>query len=81
MLLLRSSCRVSGVSDPYRLRVPFRNALLADATPREAYGRAYGFERLMDNLRVIGGPILALALVAAFSVRTAILLSISHRSR
>ena len=63
------------------LRVPFRNALLADATPREAYGRAYGFERMMDNLGAIGGPILALALVAAFSVRTAILLSISHRSR
>ena len=62
------------------LRV-FRNALLADATPREAYGRAYGFERMMDNLGAIGGPILALALVAAFSVRTAILLSISHRSR
>lgn len=58
------------------LRVPARNALLADATPREAYGRAYGFERMMDNLGAIGGPILALALVAAFSVRTAILLSI-----
>jgi MFS family permease len=58
------------------LRVPSRNALLADATPREAYGRAYGFERMMDNLGAIGGPILALALVAAFSVRTAILLSV-----
>jgi MFS family permease len=58
------------------LRVPSRNALLADATPREAYGRAYGFERMMDNLGAIGGPTLALILVAAFSVRTAILLSI-----
>jgi MFS family permease len=58
------------------LRVPSRNALLADATPREAYGRAYGFERMMDNLGAIGGPIVALALVAAFSVRTAILLAI-----
>jgi MFS family permease len=58
------------------LRVPSRNALLADATPREAYGHAYGFERMMDNLGAIGGPILALMLVAAFSVRTAILLSI-----
>jgi MFS family permease len=67
------------------LRVPFRNPLLADATPREAYGRAYGraygFERMMDSLGAIGGPILALALAAPFSVRTAILLSISHRSR
>jgi MFS family permease len=58
------------------LRVPSRNALLADATPSEAYGRAYGFERMMDNLGAIGGPILALVLVAAFSLRTAILISI-----
>lgn len=57
------------------LRVPSRNALLADAVPAEAYGRAYGFERMMDNLGAIGGPLLAIALVAAFSVRTAILLS------
>jgi MFS family permease len=58
------------------LRVPARNALLADVVPAGAYGRAYGFERAMDNLGAVGGPLLALALVAAFSVRTAILLSI-----
>ena len=58
------------------LRVPARNALLADVVPAAAYGRAYGFERAMDNLGAVGGPLLALALVAAFSVRTAILLSI-----
>jgi MFS family permease len=58
------------------LRVPARNALLADVVPPGAYGRAYGFERAMDNLGAVGGPLLALALVAAFSVRTAILLSI-----
>jgi MFS family permease len=58
------------------LRVPARNALLADVVPAEVYGRAYGFERAMDNLGAVGGPLLALALVAAFSVRTAILLSI-----
>jgi len=58
------------------LRVPARNALLADAVPPDAYGRAYGFERVMDNLGAIGGPLLALGLVAAFSVRTAILLSV-----
>ena len=57
------------------LRVPARNALLADVVPSEAYGRAYGFERAMDNLGAVGGPLLALALVAAFDVRTAILLS------
>jgi MFS family permease len=58
------------------LRVPARNALLADVVPAHAYGRAYGFERTMDNLGAIGGPLLALGLVSLFSVRTAILLSI-----
>jgi MFS family permease len=58
------------------LRVPSRNALLADVVPAASYGRAYGFERAMDNLGAIGGPLLALALVAAFGVRTAIVLSI-----
>lgn len=47
------------------LRVPARNALLADAVPRDAYGRAYGFERAMDNFGAIVGPLLALGLVAA----------------
>ncbi len=58
------------------LRVPARNALLADVVPASAYGRAYGFERTMDNLGAIAGPLLALGLVAVFSVRTAILLSV-----
>src|SRR5581483_11321727 len=58
------------------LRVPARNALLADVVPPASYGRAYGFERAIDNLGALGGPLLALALVAAFGVRTAILLSI-----
>lgn len=58
------------------LRVPARNALLADVVPPHAYGRAYGFERTMDNLGAIGGPLLALGLVSLFSVRTAMLLSI-----
>jgi len=58
------------------LRVPARNALLADVVPASAYGRAYGFERAMDNLGAIGGPLLALALVALVGVRGAILLSV-----
>jgi MFS family permease len=57
------------------VRGPARNALLADIAPPSAYGRAYGFERAMDNLGAIGGPLLALALVAIVGVRTAILLS------
>jgi MFS family permease len=58
------------------LRVPARNALLADVVPAGAYGRAYGFERAMDNLGAIGGPLLALGLVTAVGVRGAILASI-----
>jgi sugar phosphate permease len=62
------------------LRVPSRNALLADVVPADAYGRAYGFERAMDNLGAIIGPLLAIALVALVGVRTAILLSIVPRA-
>ena len=58
------------------LRVPARNALLADVVPPGAYGRAYGFERAMDNLGAIGGPLLALGLVALVGVRAAVLASI-----
>ena len=58
------------------LRVPARNALLADVVPATVYGRAYGFERAMDNLGAIGGPLLAIALVGLIGVRSAILLSI-----
>ena len=57
------------------IRGPARNALLADIAPAAAYGKAYGFERAMDNLGAIGGPLLALGLVAAVGVRSAILLS------
>ena len=58
------------------LRVPARNAMLADVVPKAAYGRAYGFERAMDNLGAIGGPLLAIALVGLVGIRGAILLSI-----
>lgn len=58
------------------VRVPARNALLADVVPADVYGRAYGFERMMDNLGAIGGPLLALGLVSVVGVRPAILLSV-----
>jgi MFS family permease len=57
------------------LRVPARNAILADMVPPAVYGRAYGFERAMDNLGAIGGPLLAIALVAALGTRAAIAVS------
>ncbi len=58
------------------LRVPSRNALLADIVPPAAYGRAYGFERAMDNLGAIGGPLLAIGLLALVGIRWAIGLSV-----
>jgi MFS family permease len=58
------------------LRVPARNALLADIVPQEVYGRAYGFERAMDNLGAIAGPLLAIALLVVVSIRTAIFISV-----
>ena len=58
------------------LRVPARNALLADMVPPEVYGRAYGFERMMDNLGAVVGPLLALSLVALVGIRLAIGLSV-----
>lgn len=58
------------------LRVPARNALLADVVAPTRYGAAYGFERMMDNLGAIGGPLLAIALVSAVGVRGAIGLSV-----
>jgi MFS family permease len=63
----------AGAWAAHGLRVPARNALLADIVPASVYGRAYGFERAMDNLGAIAGPLLALALVGT---RTAIALSI-----
>jgi MFS family permease len=58
------------------LRVPARNALLADLVDPAVYGRAYGFERAMDNLGAILGPVLAIALVALVGTRGAIGLSV-----
>ncbi|HEV2035448.1 MAG TPA: MFS transporter, partial [Candidatus Dormibacteraeota bacterium] len=58
------------------IRVPPRNALLADITEPATYGRAYGFERAMDNLGAIVGPLLALGLVILVGARNAMLLSV-----
>lgn len=58
------------------IRGPSRNALLADAVEPAAYGRAYGFERAMDNAGAVAGPIVALGLVAAIGIRDAIFLSV-----
>jgi len=45
-------------------RSPLRDALLADATPREDYGKAFGLERAGDSLGAVLGPTLSLVLIA-----------------
>ncbi len=47
------------------VRTPVRKALLAGAVTKETYGRAFGFERMMDTCGAIVGPATAVALLAA----------------
>lgn len=47
------------------VRTPVRKALLAAAVTPETYGRAFGFERMMDTLGAIVGPASATALLVA----------------
>ena len=48
------------------VRTPVRKALLAGSVTRETYGRAFGFERMMDTLGAIVGPLTALLLLKWF---------------
>ena len=45
------------------VRSPVKKALLAADVSPEAYGRAFGLERLMDTIGAIGGPLTALWLL------------------
>jgi MFS family permease len=58
-VLLARSCAWLGRG----VRQPVRKALLAGAVTRETYGRAFGFERMMDTLGAIIGPGTAFALL------------------
>ncbi len=49
------------------VRTPVRKALLAAAVTRETYGRAFGFERMMDTVGAIFGPATALILLTVFA--------------
>jgi MFS family permease len=48
------------------IRTAPRDALVADVTPPEFRGRAFGFHRAADTLGAVTGPMAALALLAAF---------------
>jgi MFS family permease len=55
-------------------RGPLRDAMLAEAVPREYFGRAYGLERAGDMLGAVAGPLVAILLVwAGLDFRTVIL--------
>ena len=45
------------------VRTPVRKAILAGSVTRETYGRAFGFERMMDTIGAIAGPATALVLL------------------
>src|SRR5271155_1605458 len=47
------------------VRTPVRKALLAAAVTKETYGRAFGFERMMDTVGAIIGPGTALVVLGA----------------
>lgn len=49
------------------VRTPVRKALLAGAVTKQTYGRAFGFERMMDTLGAIVGPASAFFLLQALN--------------
>ncbi len=60
------------------LRTSPRDAIIADSTPVEFRGKAYGFHRAMDHSGAIVGPLAATALLLVFhdNLKTIFLLSI-----
>ncbi len=72
VLVLRFSDRVGK-----GLRTSPRDAIIADSTPVEFRGKAYGFHRAMDHSGAIVGPLAATALLLVFhdNVKTIFLLS------
>ena len=59
------------------LRTAPRDALIANAVPANERGRAFGFQRSMDHLGAVLGPLAAAGLLslAGFSLRTVFLLA------
>jgi MFS family permease len=73
VLALRFSDRVGK-----GLRTSPRDAIIADSTPAEFRGKAYGFHRAMDHSGAIIGPLAATALLLVYhdNLKTIFLLSI-----
>lgn len=52
------------------VRDPARDALLADSANEAFYGRVFGFNRAMDNMGAVIGPIIGYVLYKFISIRT-----------
>lgn len=57
------------------LRTSPRDALIADSTDAEFYGKSFGFHRTMDTAGAVLGVIIAFSLVAYFSYRQIFLIA------
>ena len=58
------------------VRGPVRDAILTEAVPAEARGRAFGFDRALDSAGAVIGPIVALLLIGSSSFRAIFLYSL-----
>jgi len=58
------------------IRTPLRDAMLADAVPLEATGRAFGFHRAADTLGAVAGPLTAFLLTRTLTYRRIFLLTL-----
>lgn len=59
------------------IRVSARDALIADSTEPGSRGAVFGFHRSMDTLGAVGGPLLAIGLMAIFHDRFRLIFLIS----
>jgi len=59
------------------VRSPVKKAILAASVTKETYGRAFGFERMMDTLGAIVGPISAFILIGALDHNYSILFALT----
>lgn len=56
-------------------RTPIRDALFHEAVPREASGRAFGFERMLDTLGAVLAPLIAFFFLSKIGYRNLFLLT------
>ncbi len=57
------------------VREPARDALLASSAAAATYGRVFGFQRMMDTLGAIFGPLVALVLIRVMPIRMIFLIA------